>query len=104
MGTWTPWGTSDGSRRYGPGVMSYSTASHGGFHLSPARNANVHEAVRSKDGWYEEDVDWSVVALTFPELFTADDRASARATLRMYYPESWDALAAAGAVTMEGAA
>lgn len=34
----TPWGPSQGATVYAEGVLFHSTASHGGFHLTPRRN------------------------------------------------------------------
>lgn len=85
MATSTPWGPSQFSERLAPGIMSYSTGSHGGIHLSPARNAQVHPAWRRPDGWYEEDCDWAIVAFTFPALFV-DSYAAAIETARNWRP------------------
>lgn len=71
----TPWGTAQHSERYAEGVIFYSTASHGGFHLDEKKLAEMPTALRAikpyaGEGWYEEDEDWTIVALAFPELFT----------------------------------
>jgi hypothetical protein len=45
-------------------------------------------------GWYEEDVDWSIVALVFPQFFPAEALDQARGILRAFRPamlERWDA-------------
>lgn len=86
----TPWGRSDTAKRYAEGVFEYRTPGHGGFHLSDERNALVDEGVRSEDGWYEEDQDWSVVAMTFPELFTDREKGYANSTMRDAYPAAWE--------------
>ena len=72
----TPWGQSDTQREVAPGITSHSTASHGGYHLDRQRQARVEKrfpAFRTFAGgpWYEEDQDWAVVALAFPEHFDA---------------------------------
>ena len=59
-----------------PGIMEYGTPSHGGIHVSATRLAQMPESWRESfagDGWYEEDCDWALVALAFPECF--DKRA-----------------------------
>jgi hypothetical protein len=38
------------------------------------------------EGWYEEDIDWAIVALAFPEAFTPEERGAAKRTIA-----SWDA-------------
>ena len=54
-GAHTPWGASQCATVYADGVVSHSTAGHGGFHLDAAHNAKVHPALRARGGWYEED-------------------------------------------------
>jgi hypothetical protein len=42
--------------------------------------------------WYEEDCDWAIVALAFPQFFPEDYQPAALATLRSYKPELFDAM------------
>lgn len=86
----TPWGMAQISQFYGEGVISHSTASHGGFHLDEERNTFVHPAYRNASGWYEEDSDWSKVAATFPRLFTDYERKSADQILRDWDPDAYE--------------
>jgi hypothetical protein len=88
----TPWGVSQGATVYATGIVVYSTAGHGGFHLDAAHNAKVHPALRASDGWYEEDCAWAAVAETFPELFTDYERRCAERTIRDWYSEAWEAI------------
>ena len=88
----TPWGPAQQSRIYGEGVIAHSAAGHGGFHLDATRNALVDKRWRNRDGWYEEDSEWAVVAATFPELFTTSERASAEDTLRHSEPDAYEAI------------
>ncbi len=87
----TPWGPAQGSEIYAGGIVFHSTASHGGFRLDPSRNAEMHAALRNDDGWYEEDCEWSKVAIGFPHLFTAHERRHAEKTLRNSFPDNWEA-------------
>lgn len=87
----TPWGMTQSSEIYADGVAFHSTASHGGFKLDRARNAAMPVVLRVAGGWYEEDAEWSKVAIGFPDLFTAHERRHAEKTLRDYYPECWEA-------------
>lgn len=86
---WTPWGRSDSRTHYGDGVTFYSTSSHGGFKLSEERlreitsKLGVVETFCGYPQWFEEDCDWTYVALAFPELFTGDELAAAN-TYREY--------------------
>jgi hypothetical protein len=88
----TPWGPSQSATVHAEGIVEHSTASHGGFQLSTERNARVHPLMRSEAGFYEEDCDWAIVAITFPDLFTAYERRCAEKTLKDWSPEAWEAI------------
>jgi hypothetical protein len=88
----TPWGRPDSSVRYADGIICHSTPSHGGFHLDEERNAAMPEALRNRDGWYEEDCEWAKVATAHPGLFTVYERDHAERTLRDWHPGVWEAV------------
>ena len=88
----TPWGASQGATVHAEGVMSHSTAGHGGFELSAERNRKVHPMLRAKGGWYEEDSEWAIVAITFPPLFTAFERRCAERTIKDSWPDAWETI------------
>ena len=88
----TPWGVSQGATAYAEGVVFHSTASHGGFHLSDERNAEVDHRLRRRNGFYEEDAEWAIVAMTFPDLFTGFERRSADQTVKDSWPDAWEAI------------
>lgn len=88
--TSTPWGPSQGATFYAEDIVFHSTAGHGGFQLSSARNAKVHPMLRAAGGWYEEDEAWAIVAITFPHLFTAFERRCAERTLKDSWPDAWE--------------
>jgi len=74
----TPWGASQEQKQIAKGITRYSTASHGGYHVSADRLAQMPDCIRAikpwaGTGWYEEDCDWALVVLAFPELFTPMD-------------------------------
>ncbi|MBL0967002.1 MAG: hypothetical protein IBJ05_09295, partial [Blastomonas sp.] len=85
----TPWGSSQSATRYAQGILFYTTASHGGFHLDPERNAAMPPALCLPGGWYEEDVDWALIAAGYPELFTDLEKRMAERILRQWRPEAW---------------
>lgn len=87
----TPWGLSQGATVYADGVVFHSTASHGGFLLSPDRNGKVHPSIRVTDGAYEEDEAWAIVAFSLPHLFTAFERRAAEKTMKDSFPDAWEA-------------
>jgi hypothetical protein len=70
----TPWGPSHSVRRIAPGIVSFTTATHGGIQLSEERIAALPDAIRKAQGsdleWFEEDCAASLVVLAFPEAFT----------------------------------
>jgi hypothetical protein len=97
----TPWGPADHQRDYADGITFLSTASHGGFRVSPACMSQMHPALRectSFDvapdgvGWFEEDIAWCAVALAFPEHFPAEHLTSAESTLKDWRPDQWERL------------
>lgn len=89
---YTPWGPSQGATVYAEGVTCHSTAGHGGFHLSANRNAQVRPMLRASDGFYEEDECWAIVAITFPDLFTAFERRCAERTMKDSFPDAWETI------------
>jgi hypothetical protein len=95
MPTSTPWGTSQISETYARGIMYYSTASHGGYHLSPTRNMVVPEYMRKADGWYEHDCEWAIAATIFPEAWvkawgSENILKTIKETLRNWYPDFYE--------------
>lgn len=92
ISTSTPWGGSQTAVIYAEGVVSHSTAGHGGFHLTPDRNAKIHPLLRKETPWYEEDSEWAIVVLSFPDLFTGYERALAEKTIRNTWPDAWEVI------------
>ncbi|THK33918.1 hypothetical protein EHS39_33435 [Ensifer sp. MPMI2T] len=88
----TPWGPSQGATLYAEGVISHSTAGHGGFKLSSERNAAINPLLRADDEFYEEDAAWAIVALTFPDLFTRYERKVAEEIVRDSWPDAWETI------------
>jgi hypothetical protein len=91
----TPWGISDYYKEYGPGIIFYGTPSHGGFWLSQSRLLEMPEEIRvvklthDFKTWFEEDCDWSLVALAFPEYFDPRScQCAIRIATQLSNPES----------------
>lgn len=89
MGTWTPWGMSDGQTTLAPGIISYSTPSHGGIHVDDELNKKIPECMRAADGWYEEDCEWAKVAFAFPKTFKPEHVQAAINTLKNWLPHEY---------------
>jgi hypothetical protein len=80
--THTPWGNADEAEQIAPGIWRVSTPSHGGFILSAERRAAMPAYLRAIPTFaggpnYEEDCDWSIVAMSFPEEFSHAVRVAA---------------------------
>jgi len=89
LGTQTPWGVADWSQKIARGIMSYSTPRHGGIHLSSSRQNEMPEALKVESGWYEEDCDWCLVAIAYPDLFVKD-YAQALDTFKNWHPDRYE--------------
>jgi hypothetical protein len=79
----TPWGESDDKKKYADGIVWYDTPTHGGFWISEKRLAEMPSGARSfrpwaGTGWYEEDCDWVIAVLAFPEHFPKEEVAQAK--------------------------
>ena len=85
----TPWGTADHITILADGVRRVDTPSHGGYKLDARMNRKVAEAWRQDGGWYEEDCDWAIVVITFPDLFPLDAIGPAHDTAINWYPDAY---------------
>lgn len=86
----TPWGAVQTLRIIAEGIVQVSTAGHGGLVLSDERLKAMPERfklnVYGGGRYFEEDCEWALVALAFPDAFTADYIQSAKETAAAYYP------------------
>ena len=96
--TWTPWGSPDHAEQVFAGVWSVYTPSHGGFYVSAERRKVMDQSLLSlgfggqtMKGWFEEDCDWALVALSFPEEWKAwrGERAAADLEAAQRTLEQW---------------
>lgn len=83
----TPWGHSQTEETKAEGITHYTTASHGGYHLSTVRQAELATIFPdfqcfAGQGWYEEDQDWSIVVLAFPMYFSEEQIHAAVETVK----------------------
>lgn len=81
----TPWGIADYVKDIGNGILRVATPSHGGYYVPGPMRLKMPPAALMTfcgvPGWYEEDCDWAIVALCFPDLFPAEAIPEARAML-----------------------
>jgi hypothetical protein len=82
----SPWGKVQSAVVKIPGIVEVSCAGHGGVKVDPKLNKKIPECVRQRGGWYEEDVEWAIVAVVFPEAYP-NAQSEARNAIRDYYPE-----------------
>lgn len=64
----TPWGEAQSAEVLAPGIVFYSTASHGGIRLSAERQRQLPAGITNwldTYEWWEEDCDWVVPYLFF---------------------------------------
>ena len=86
----SPWGKIDQSKVVAEGITQVSTAGHGGFKLDRKRNSLIPVIFRKEGGWYEEDCEWAIVALFFPNAFSEDSRHIAVKTVKDFYPDQFE--------------
>lgn len=75
LGDSSPWGTIDHVWDVAEGIVRVSTPGHGGYWLWPARMIQLRQQFPlfkpfAGEPWFEEDMDWCVVVLAFPEHFS----------------------------------
>lgn len=78
----SPWGHVQSQKTIAPGITWVSTASHGGYLLSPDRTKELESLLPGAKSWagpgaYEEDCDWCLVVLAYPHHFNRQDIALA---------------------------
>lgn len=89
----TPWGPIQTLKAITDGIDHVTTGSHGGFHLSDERRAEMPDLLReiktfAGDNWYEEDCDWGLVALSFPQFFDGYELWIAVKTIKTHHPKA----------------
>jgi hypothetical protein len=90
MASSTPWGPSQTINKVCLGIAFVSTASHGGYRVSRALAENNIPKVQLDKGsifdgryyWFEEDCNWCIVAINFPQYFEEKFKAGG-------YPENY---------------
>lgn len=80
----TPWGESDNVVQVAEGIQWVTTPGHGGYKLTPEKVKEIPPALvaasfnrQGYNGWFEEDCDWAMVCLTFPEIFEGVEKKGA---------------------------
>jgi hypothetical protein len=74
VGGGSPWGTIDDVRLVADGIYNVCTPGHGGYYLDNARLAEFRKLFPKFKPfagfpWFEEDCDWAMVTIAFPQYF-----------------------------------
>ena len=89
----TPWGGVQQQKQLFPGCWTVSTAGHGGFYVTRAVFEQMPEALREKTcagpQWFEEDCDWALVVVAFPQYFTPYEVYNAVRSVMEWNKEAW---------------
>ena len=95
----TPWGESYSADVLEPGIAFHATSSHGGYKVDRPLLDKIPLAWRRASfggqglqGWFEEDCDWCIVALTFPGHFPHLQK-EAQATFNHYIAQKLEPVA-----------
>ena len=90
----SPWGKVQHTTPVASGIVFLETASHGGYYLTPDQNERISLVWRKASfngnglrGFYEEDCDWSMVCLAFPDLFPPDALLSAKTVFKNFHAD-----------------
>jgi hypothetical protein len=91
----TPWGYADQCIQKAPGLWAMSTPGHGGFLVDYELLLQMPPAILKIQtfagrGWYEEDCDWALVTLAFPEFFEPRDCFYAIETAKAWHKDKLD--------------
>ena len=99
----TPWGRVQEGTVLAPGIISYSTASHGGIWIDEAHRKalNYNKSWLGTDEWWEEDCDWAVPYVAFKQEIQDHGQAykftenlnAAWKTLSLSHPEFYSRMA-----------
>lgn len=92
----TPWGPAQDMHEIALGLYLVETPSHGGYFLEQEINDLVPHALREStfcgngfSGWYEEDCDWAIVVVCFPEFFSSKKYNEALNIMEAHHAIAW---------------
>lgn len=86
----SPWGSVQWQQNKAPGIMSVSTAGHGGYRLSSDRMKEIEKRFPTfvpfaGACWLEEDCDWAFAAVTWPNLWSeAEVHGAVKSIMKSY--------------------
>lgn len=83
------WGAVQHVTPIAEGIDFVSTAGHGGIVLSDDRQQEMHPALRISGNQYEEDCEYSLVVINFPQFFKPDQVADAHRAAKEWFPDQY---------------
>lgn len=91
MTSYSPWGkySSSDTHSHARGITSVSTASHGGFKLSKGRIVEMAKKGLPAKIWYEEDCEYALVVIAFPQYFDEAMVNNAKEVAKDWYPDEY---------------
>ncbi|MCQ4121360.1 DUF7007 domain-containing protein [Rhodococcus tibetensis] len=90
----SPWGSVQYGSTLADGIITVSTAGHGGVRISPQRLRQMPSALRlGRRRWFEEDCESALVAVAFADDLELDDRRRelAAQSVADWFPTAWEA-------------
>ncbi|WP_182050537.1 DUF7007 domain-containing protein [Changpingibacter yushuensis] len=95
------WGQLNHATPIATGITICDGESHGGIKLSPERNAHIPKSLRTSSGWYEEDCEFHIVSMCYPEEFSrstawTNNRSAdewfedSSDSVRGWFPNQWE--------------
>ncbi|NLU64931.1 hypothetical protein HCA61_22090 [Rhodococcus sp. HNM0563] len=90
----SPWGAVQYGSVVADGIITVSTAGHGGVRISPERFKQMPAALRiGRRRWFEEDCEAALVGLAFADDLGLDDRRRAQVAQSVadWFPTKWEA-------------
>jgi hypothetical protein len=86
----SPWGKIQSVKVRAIGdIWQVETAGHGGMKVSRRVQQRIPKASQRPGGWYEEDIEWSIIAVLFPAAFSQDEVNSAHQTMKSWLPDEY---------------
>lgn len=89
----SPWGPIQDVYPIADGIVSVSTAGHGGIKLDRKRQAAMPDYLKREGGWYEEDCEWSLPGVVYGAFFEAKKPGTfqaAKDTMANWFPELFE--------------
>ena len=88
----TPWGQAQHVEQINQQILFASTASHGGYKITPQLKNLMKKLNLPAQTWYEEDCEWLFLAIVEPNSFPQTTLLEAQKSLIRWFPQYKDAI------------